>query len=527
MSYQPNYGSSHGDHGAGAPGGFAGGFPGGPGAFPSAPGGIPGGPGTFSMPEAPGVPAGYGGGASGAGYTHSEYSNERFRDGYNPSYAPPAPAHSYPGQAPGYGVPVPGGGGGYAPPPGPPSTSGYAPPAGPPPPNVHSYPGAPGGQQYGQQQQQQYGQQQQQAFGQQQQQQYGQQQQQPFGQQQQYQNTIQYMNTPVPPLNGPPPTQGLPGYNANADVDKLRNAMKGLGTKESALIQVLTPLSAMHLAVLGATYRASTGKDLLADINSEGGGRLKDVLAALVRGPIGYDVKLLQEALDGAGTDELLLTELIADRSPNDLYYLTQAYRTKYGRGLEEKVRSDLSGKTERIYTMILSSNRPPDGTPVDRALLEADVKALYKAGQGKIGTDEVAFCNIIVNRTTPHLTALWEAYQRQHGKTLSRVIKSEFSGHMKNTLLYIVTAANPKRINEGPGVWRDVKLLEATMKGMGTKDDLLLRRLVRLHWDQNHFAAVKRAYERKYKKSLEARVAGETSGDLKKVCVGIVKGGA
>lgn len=40
---------------------------------------------------------------------------------------------------------------------------------------------------------------------------------------------------------------------------------------------------------------------------------------------------------------------------------------------------------------MILSSNRPPDNTPVDPGLVEADVKALYKAGQGKIGTDEVS----------------------------------------------------------------------------------------------------------------------------------------
>ncbi|KAJ3726101.1 hypothetical protein C8R42DRAFT_659987 [Lentinula raphanica] len=440
-------------------------------------------PGGFRMPEAQGAP-GYGG-----GYGQAYGQNEQFRDGYNPSYVPAYPPP--PGPPPTFGT-------GYAPPSGPPPmpgmpgmppVSGFAPPPGPPPMNAHSYPGNPG-QSY-----------------------------------HQLTNVIYYLNTPIPPPNGPPAPQGAPGYDAQTDVEKLREAMRGVGTKEGLLIQTLTPLSAMNLAVLGATYRAATGKELLADVESETSGRLKDVLSALVRGPIGYDVKLLHEALSGAGTDEHLLTELIADRSPNDLYHLGQAYRARYGRNLEEVVRGELSGKTERIYTMILSSNRPPDNTPVDAGLVEADVKALYKAGQGKIGTDEIAFCNIIINRTTPHLTALWEAYQRQHGKTLSKVIKSEFSGHMKNSLLYIVTAANPKRINEGPGVWRDVKLLEATMKGMGTKDDLLIRRLIRTHWDQSHFASVKRAYERKYKKTLEARVAGEISGDYKKACVGVVRG--
>ncbi|KIK57970.1 hypothetical protein GYMLUDRAFT_171999, partial [Collybiopsis luxurians FD-317 M1] len=129
------------------------------------------------------------------------------------------------------------------------------------------------------------------------------------------------------------------------------------------------------------------------------------------------------------------------------------------------------------VYTMILSSKRTPDNAPVDKALVEADVKVLYEVGQKKTGTDEIAVCNIIISRSRPHLTALWEAYVHQHGKTLSKVIKTQFSGPMKTTLLYIATAANPKRISEGSGVWRDVKLLEDTMKGVGTLDDLLVRR--------------------------------------------------
>lgn len=39
---------------------------------------------------------------------------------------------------------------------------------------------------------------------------------------------------------------------------------------------------------------------------------------------------------------------------------------------------------------MIISSNPPPDNVAVNFQQVEHDVKALYKAGQGKIGTDEV-----------------------------------------------------------------------------------------------------------------------------------------
>jgi len=250
----------------------------------------------------------------------------------------------------------------------------------------------------------------------------------------------------------------------------------------------------------------------------------RETLHGLVLGPVWYDVELARDAIQGAGTNEFLLTEIIADRTNSDRQHLFIAYRMRYGRDLQADIRNDLSGKTERMYTMILSSNTPPDNAPVDFQLVERDVHALYKAGQGKIGTDEITFCDIIINRSKTHLAAICDAYGRKY-KSLTKVIKSEFSGHMRDTLLFIVNGAKPKHAMEGPGVWRDAKLLEKSMKGLGTKDKQLVRRLVRYHWDKPRFEAVKAAYHKKYKKSLEGRVAGETSGDYKKLLVAIVKG--
>lgn len=58
---------------------------------------------------------------------------------------------------------------------------------------------------------------------------------------------------------------------------------------------------------------------------------------------------------------------------------------------------------------MVLSGQRPPDNTPVDHNLVNADVRDLHKAGVGKtMGTDEATFCKILVNRSQPHLMALY-----------------------------------------------------------------------------------------------------------------------
>lgn len=48
--------------------------------------------------------------------------------------------------------------------------------------------------------------------------------------------------------------------------------------------------------------------------------------------------------------------------------------------------------------------------------------------------------------------------------------VDSEFSGHMRDGLLYLVKAYE----NDGQGVARDVEYLEGAMSGMGTKDERL-----------------------------------------------------
>ena len=66
----------------------------------------------------------------------------------------------------------------------------------------------------------------------------------------------------------------------------------------------------------------------------------------------------------------------------------------------------------------------------------------------------------------------------------------------------------------------RDAMLLEDAMAGMGTKDHLLVNRVVRIHWDKNHMQQVKGAYQQKYRQSLTHRIKGETSGDYERLMI-------
>lgn len=83
----------------------------------------------------------------------------------------------------------------------------------------------------------------------------------------------------------------------------------------------------------------------------------------------------------------------------------------------------------------------------------------------------------------------------------------------MKYALLYqLRTATDP--------AMRDAMLIEDAMKGMGTKERLLLNRVIRAHWNKQHMSQVQAAYKHKYKQTLRSRIEGETSGDFERSLV-------
>lgn len=65
--------------------------------------------------------------------------------------------------------------------------------------------------------------------------------------------------------------------------------------------------------------------------------------------------------------------------------------------------------------------------------------------------------------------------------------------------------------------------MLEDAMAGAGTKDHLLVGRVIRYHWDRHAMANIKAAYQQRYKQSLSKRIKGETSGDYERLMIACI----
>ncbi|KAL9607840.1 MAG: hypothetical protein Q9167_007288 [Letrouitia subvulpina] len=352
---------------------------------------------------------------------------------------------------------------------------------------------------------------------------------------QQHQQQQPYGAPPQAPYGAPPPqpygapqsmpTLPSPGYDPNRVVqfdatgaaDQLRKAMKGFGTDEGTLIRVFAHMPPEQLPVLKSTYQQRHHRSLEDDIKKECSGYFELALVSILRGPLAQDVWCLNRALKGAGTKESLLDDVLVGRSNADMRAIKTAYQQTYHRSLESDVRADLSAKTERLYSMILAANRQEDSTPVYPQQVDADVTELHRATEAKAGTEQLTVCSILSSRSDGQIRAIAQAYESKYRITLEKVILKEFSGHMEDALIRMVRTGADKAM-------RDSVDLEECMKGPGTKDEMLVWRLVRIHWDRAHVGQVKGAYRVKYGKDLVQRVRGEVSGDYERMMVAMLE---
>ncbi|OTB08730.1 hypothetical protein M426DRAFT_316750 [Hypoxylon sp. CI-4A] len=324
----------------------------------------------------------------------------------------------------------------------------------------------------------------------------------------------QYGGYQQPPMSGPP-TPASPGYgppqiinwDATPDAQALRSAMKGFGTDEKTLIRVLSSKDPIQMEALKSAYFRTFSRSLEKDILSETRGWFETGLVALVRGPLLHDVHLLNSAMDGPGTKEKVLNDVLLSRSNADMNAIKSMYRHTFKRSLESDVKGDLSMKTERHFMIVLGANRAEDSAPVIPQAIDQDVMELYRATEGKVGTDEMMVCSILSTRNDNQIRAINHAYEQKFKRRLEDVIKKEFSGHMQQALHYQLQNAVDKYMHAA-------ELLEDAMAGMGTKDHLLVSRVVRYHWDRQTMANVKGAFQHRFRRSLASRIKSETSGD-------------
>ncbi|XP_063306331.1 annexin A13 [Pelobates fuscus] len=225
------------------------------------------------------------------------------------------------------------------------------------------------------------------------------------------------------------------------DARELRKAMKGAGTNESLLIQILCTRANQQIRAIKEAYKRLHGRDLEADVKSDTSGYFQKILISLLQANrdegldinedlAGQDAKRLYEAGEARwGTDESDFNVVLATRNYMQLRATFKAYEILHGKQLEDVIKSETSGNLKKAYLTIVQCAKDCQGY---------FAKKLYKAMKGA-GTDEAALIRILVTRAEIDLETIKERYQQLYKKSLADAIKSDTSGDFCRILLALL----------------------------------------------------------------------------------------
>ncbi|KAF4517730.1 hypothetical protein B566_EDAN002935 [Ephemera danica] len=307
-----------------------------------------------------------------------------------------------------------------------------------------------------------------------------------------------------------PTVRPFPGFNAAEDGTALRKAMKGLGTDEKTIIDILTNRSNSQRQQISKFFTEEYGRNLIDDLKSELGGRFEDVIVGLMDPPVDYMAKQLHKAMEGAGTDETAIVEILCPRNNREIKEIVVAYERLFNRPLAEHLCSETGGEFRRLLVLLVTGVREEFNIDPNKA--REDAEQLFNAGEAKWGTDEHVFNRILTHDSHAQLKLVFQQYKEvSGGRCIEEALRNEISGELLEV----------ECVQDKPLYF--ARRLQKAMEGLGTDDTTLIRILVsRCEIDLGN---IKRMYEKVYDKTLESAVKSETSGDYKRALISLVGG--
>ena len=224
----------------------------------------------------------------------------------------------------------------------------------------------------------------------------------------------------------------------------LNGAMKGLGTKEGVLTEIIGSRTPQELQAIKQVYAANYGETLENAVAGDTSGDYQKLLLALLQcqrsqSPMAdangcaADAAALYQAGEGKwGTDEATFIRIFSTRSPADLALINQNYKQHTGKGLLGAIDAEFSGDTKELLDTIVKSNVDPYGYYAGR---------IHESVAG-LGTNDSRLIRNVCARHAVDLPLIKQAYTRDYGTDMLQDIQGDTSGHYRQVISSLVANA-------------------------------------------------------------------------------------
>ncbi|KAE8617325.1 hypothetical protein XENTR_v10009035 [Xenopus tropicalis] len=223
------------------------------------------------------------------------------------------------------------------------------------------------------------------------------------------------------------------------DASELKASMKGLGTDEDSLIEIICSRTNKELLNIQNAYRELFKTELEKDIVSDTSGDFRKLMVALAKGKrqeecnvvdyekIDQDARELYEAgVKRKGTDVNKWISIMTERSIPHLQKVFERYKSYSPYDMEESIKKEVKGDLENAFLNLVQciQNKP---------LYFAD--RLYDSMKGR-GTKDKILIRIMISRSESDMLKIRSEFKKKYGKSLHYFIGQDTKGDYQRALL-------------------------------------------------------------------------------------------
>ena len=222
------------------------------------------------------------------------------------------------------------------------------------------------------------------------------------------------------------------------DADELRAAMKGLGTNEDTLIEIIASRPPHILRAIIAKFKEKYNRDLEADVKSETSGTLRKLLIALLQCGRGTNTnpnptqcaEIAQEIFKAGekklGTDESIFNKYFCTLSPHELAAVSREYHKLSGHTILQAIDKEFSGDSKKTLKTIVYATLSPS---------EYFATRVNDAIKG-LGTKDHLLIRVLVTRSEIDMPQIKQYFKQLYGKDMVEAIRSDISGEYQKLMV-------------------------------------------------------------------------------------------
>ena len=296
--------------------------------------------------------------------------------------------------------------------------------------------------------------------------------------------------------------EALLTFVAFLDVETIREATKGYGTEDTALIRAFATRNKRALARVNIGYRNKYGEPLQSLIEGEMGskGWYPYLAKFLVVQAEQADLMILDLAMDGAAVDHAALVEFLCARHPKRVRAAKAKWEGYHDDSLVDKLADELSGDMQKLALRMLKGKRDVDDDKSDEGLARKQAHQLHDGA--------IDYIDTLCDNSSQQNSMVAKFYEEAYDTSLKRAISQEYSGPVKDALLALL---------QGPAEWYAAQLKKA-FSGEETNEKVVCR-ILGAH-DKDEVKEIKAKYEKKYDVTLKSVISNKCKGNYKRLAV-------